>query len=758
MTTNRSVYENMDDESESLGIWESIYLNPSFIDDDDSEKIKSSLIHNKKSTDTSEQSPYLEVANNVSNKDDPSILCLTFRSIFIGILLTCLMAFTVQFFALRTSPLDVNTGIIILISYLFGKLMAAILPTTICNITINPGPFSIKEHTLIVIMASSGSRTYEAMEALLGQRLYYNYNLTHINSILFLLIMHFLAISISGILKRYLVWPASMMWPSTLVSCSLIRTLMDESQSLEEETRWKMSRSKFFWLIVLFQFLWYWLPGYIFPLLSAFSFVCMIAPTNRILSQVTGASGLGFGAIELDWNAWVAFLESPILVPFWAHINIFVGFIIAIWIGTPIIYYFNIWESQKAPIISNRVFDSDGYYYSTAHVLNKDLHLNATANKVYGEAYLSAGYAVSFCFMFAGMSALIIHTILYHGNSIVDQFRSSISDKKNDVHAKLMSSYPQISDWCYYIMLLVTLFVAFIFCYFTESLPWKGVLFSIILTLIFTLPSGIITATTNMTLTTTIAGDFLCAILLPGNPIGFLTFRTYTNTCLNQIIIYLTNLKIGHYMKIPPRIMFPAFILSAIISSIVHYLVGIYLLYNVPNICTSKNHSWRCLHVENTYTASIIFGVAGLFKPGSRYFPILLAFPIGFILPMISWYLYKKYPSTKWLALINFPILLLSTTNLPPAPTVTFPSWFLVGFIFNFILYRHASNWWQKYAYIFSAAMSCGVAICGFCIFFLFENQHIHFPQWWGLGGPTGDGCPLASANYSGSIPIERDL
>jgi hypothetical protein len=195
--------------------------------------------------------------------------------------------------------------------------MAIILPKTIFNITINPGPFSGKELAIIIIMALSGARTYEGIELLFIQRLYYTYDLNHFNSILFLITIHFFAISISGILKRYLVWPASMIWPKVLMSCSLIRTLINEDGFNNEKSRWKMSRSKFFWLMVLFQFLWYWFPGFIFPLLSFFSFICMIAPNNIIFSQITGANGLGLGALEFDWNAWVAFFDSPILVPFW---------------------------------------------------------------------------------------------------------------------------------------------------------------------------------------------------------------------------------------------------------------------------------------------------------------------------------------------------------------------------------------------------------------------------------------------------------
>lgn len=147
-----------------------------------------------------------------------------------------------------------------------------------------------------------------------------------------------------------------------------------------------------------------------------------------------------------------------------------------------------------------------------------------------------------------------------------------------------------------------------------------------------------------------------------------------------------------------------------------------------------------------------------MFKPHSKYFPILLAFPVGAVLPIITWCLWKRFPKHEWLGLVNIPIIVMSITNLPPAPAAEFPSWFFIGFIFNFVLYRYANQWWQKYAYIFSAAMSCGVAICGLCIFFLFQNNGVVFPHWWGDGGPTGDACPLSRANYSGALPTNRPV
>jgi hypothetical protein len=153
----------------------------------------------------------------------------------------------------------------------------------------------------------------------------------------------------------------------------------------------------------------------------------------------------------------------------------------------------------------------------------------------------------------------------------------------------------------------------------------------------------------------------------------------------------------------------------------------------------------------------MFLGTLKTFGPNAKYWSIPYGLLIGLFLPIISWCLWKKFPHIKWLGLINFPIILLATNPIPPAPAAEYPSWFLVGFIFNYILYRYAHTWWEKYAYIFSAAMSCGVAICGFIIFIIFQNNHIYFSHWWGTGGSTGDGCPLASSNYSGIIPTDRN-
>jgi hypothetical protein len=108
-----------------------------------------------------EQSPYEEVAANVSNKDDPNMSVLTFRSWFLGLAFTCLLSFVNQFFWYRTSPLVIGVLVAQLLSHLFGKLLARFLPKKKFQIfrwhfSLNPGPFTVKEHCIITTMASAG--------------------------------------------------------------------------------------------------------------------------------------------------------------------------------------------------------------------------------------------------------------------------------------------------------------------------------------------------------------------------------------------------------------------------------------------------------------------------------------------------------------------------------------------------------------------------------------------------------------------------
>jgi OPT oligopeptide transporter protein len=64
-------------------------------------------------------------------------------------------------FSMRFPSISVSTLVAQLIAYPIGKAWAKYLPNWKCTIlgqevSLNPGPFNIKEHTLITIMAGVG--------------------------------------------------------------------------------------------------------------------------------------------------------------------------------------------------------------------------------------------------------------------------------------------------------------------------------------------------------------------------------------------------------------------------------------------------------------------------------------------------------------------------------------------------------------------------------------------------------------------------
>ncbi|CAL0299512.1 unnamed protein product [Lupinus luteus] len=111
-----------------------------------------------------DDNPIEQVRLTVSIKDDPTQPALTFRTWVLGLASCVLLAFVNHFFGYRTNPLGISSVAAQIVTLPLGKLMAATLPTksihvplTKWSFSLNPGPFSMKEHALITILAGCGS-------------------------------------------------------------------------------------------------------------------------------------------------------------------------------------------------------------------------------------------------------------------------------------------------------------------------------------------------------------------------------------------------------------------------------------------------------------------------------------------------------------------------------------------------------------------------------------------------------------------------
>lgn len=101
---------------------------------------------------------------------------------------------------------------------------------------------------------------------------------------------------------------------------------------------------------------------------------------------------------------------------------------------------------------SRTSYDRFGNSYNVTAIINDDLTLNVEKYEAYSPLFLSATFAISYGLSFASITATLAHTLLFYRKQIWVQSRRSMSEQP-DIHARLMSKYPQVPDWWYVVIL-----------------------------------------------------------------------------------------------------------------------------------------------------------------------------------------------------------------------------------------------------------------------------------------------------------------
>ncbi|KAF8556645.1 OPT oligopeptide transporter [Imleria badia] len=712
-----------------------------------------------------DDSPYPEVRSAVANTDDTSIPSSTLRTWVLGLALTVLLSGLNQFFFFRYPSVSISGFVAVLISLPMGRAWAALLPNwRIFGVSLNPGPFTIKEHVLLTIMSTVGSGSAYATDIVAVQRVYYNQRYNFGYQWMLVMSTQLLGFSIGGILRRFLVQPPSMIWPANLVSCALFNTLHSQTYA-GMGTRGGISRERFFLYAWAAGFCWYFVPGYLFQGLSYFSWVCWIAPENIVVNQLFGyVSGLGMSLITFDW-AQISFNGSPLATPWWAEANISVGFVFVIWFLAPILYYTNTWYSEYLPMSTRVSYDNTGSTYNVTRIINTDASFNLTAYQEYSPLFLSMTFAISYGLSFASITATLMHAFLFFRKQIWAQSRRSMREQP-DIHARLMSKYKQVPEW-WYGSIFVSMFIFGIIVikvWHTEFPVWAFCL-SLAISFFYVIPIGMIQAITNQQVGLNVITELIIGYALPGRPIAMMMFKTWGYITMAQALGFASDFKLGHYMKISPRSMFWSQVVATIVAGTVQLGVQAWMFTNIPDICSpSQKDGFICPNTEVFGTASIVWGVIGprrMFSPGSTYSALTYWFLIGAICPVIAYVIHLKWPRS-FIRYVNFPVIFSGLGAIPPASAVNYVPWAIVGFIFNYHIRRKHYSWWAKYNYVLSAAMDSGLAFSIIIIFFTLQypkNGTIGLTTvqaWWGntVFTKTADGqsLPYKSLPASGTF------
>lgn len=685
-----------------------------------------------------DDSPYPEVRAAVPSSDDYDMPQATIRAWFLGLLLTTIGSAMNMYFSLHSPTITITTLVTSILAYPVGRFWGRYFPNwKIFGMPLNPGPFNIKEHAVIAIMANASFSSGPAYstDILVSMNRFYGRDFGVGFAIVCTLATNMIGFSLGGLIRRVVVDAPSAIWPQNLVTCTFLTNLhINENHPANG---WKISRLAFFMTVFIVGFIYYWFPGYIFTALSNFSWITWIKPNSPTINQIFGSSsGLGMlpNSIALDWNQIAGYIGSPLIPPASTICTIFFSMIVIFWAVVPAISFTNTWYGDYLPISSSGSFDNQQGTYNVTRIVDPvTLRFKKDEYEKYSPLFLSTTFAISYGLSFASILATITHTVLFHGKEIISQFRAK---EKPDVHNRLMARYRRVPEWWFLISFLVffALSIATVRAWDTEMPVW-ALIVALLIAIVFLLPVAVIYSRTNIAVGLNVVTEFIVGYMLPGKPVAMMFFKTFGYITNNQAIVFVQDMKLGHYMKISPYNLFFSQFIAAIWSCLVQIGVMRWSYGAIDHLCEADQKShFTCPGAKVFFNASIIWGVIGpqrQFSHGQLYYNLLFFFILGACLPVVNWLILKKYPNS-FIKHLNWPVFFSGTGLIPPATPFNYTSYCLVGLFFGWFVKRKFFHWWTKYNYSLSAGLDIGLAWSLLIISLALGLTQTDFPSWWG--------------------------
>jgi OPT family oligopeptide transporter len=505
--------------------------------------------------------------------------------------------------------------------------MALVLPNKgLIGRWFNPHSFNSKEHLAIVIMSSSASGAAYATEVLATQKLYYNIIPNAFVAILLLLSSQLLGYGMAGVLRKSLVYPTKMLWPSILPLSSLIETLHRDKAEMRK-------KFNFFWLIFGVVAVWELFPQYVMPVLTGISFFCLANRKSLVFTNIFGGAsgneGLGLLALSFDWQY---ITTSSLFLPLITLTNSFIGFVICtgLYIG---LYYGNVWQAMNFPFLSQSLFSPSSNstafaVYNQSAILDVNNELNVAALEATGIPFFASTNAAYLLSTNLGITATVMHIILWNREAVNQAFVGlSFAKIRNyrpnlkfwqkspanqglekldedtsdlDPHYKQMLAYNEVPALWYIGILAVSMVVA-LFCIYNlkSTLPWWGFFIACLLSFLSTLFFGALAGLIGFNVPITSVIQLIGGYLHPGKPVANMYFVLFGANSQAQALFLVENLKLGQYGKLSPKCTFTVQIIGTVFGAIVNYAL-------MSSITTSQRAILLSLEGTNIWSGQVI--------------------------------------------------------------------------------------------------------------------------------------------------------
>ncbi|KAK3994331.1 OPT oligopeptide transporter [Cladorrhinum sp. PSN332] len=703
---------------------------------------------------------------------------LSFRSLFLASCLACFQAVMSQIYSFKPTQVTVTGTFIVLIAYFLGKAWAAFLPRgdkfearwrekTGAGDDVPPplwikvmsffnrGKWNLKEHSICAITAMSASNASESITTFAAQDLFYDLPLSATTVVLTIISIGLFGYGICGVIRPITVWHVDAVYWSTLPT---VKTL----QGLHWQNLKDSKPLRFFWYAFGGMFFYEFFPAYIFPWLNAVSVPCLASmkatgDKARTLTRIFGGSvnneGLGLFTLSFDWQYITSFNTSlPLVLQAHSAVGFFVCFIAML-----SIYYSNTWEAKSQPFMSTRLRTQEGTAYPTAEVFVGGV-LNKAALEKYGIPRLTGTFAYAMFMANAAIGALVAHCFLFWGGDVKRAFKSAREGRYDDRHHEYMAKTYKETPWWWFVIVLVISFVLGIIVVTKENitLPVWAYIVALLLGIFIAPLSTILYSRYGNGIATNNLSKMLAGLMLPQRPIGNMYFASWSHSVIVNAVNLSNDLKMGEYLKIPPRVMFLTQIYGTVLGGFVNYAVMTSIVKNNRELLVDSdgNSSWSGATIQSYNTNATSWALAEyLYKAGALYQMVPMGLLIGAgIVAVHRLFVYfvpkiRNFSTTD----INMPQFIQYAGYIPynQSQTCVLLSQLLSGFFVQFYLRNYKPRIFKDYSYLiagaFDGAALFALFILSFAVFGA-GGPMIDFPKWWGNNAdgyydlcPTGE-------------------
>ncbi|CAH2354965.1 oligopeptide transporter 2 [[Candida] railenensis] len=700
-------------------------------------------------------SPYPEIRAITDPYDDPNMPVDTFRVYVIGLIWTLIGSIINNFFVHRLPAIRLSSHTVQLLLYPSGKLWEYVFPTNLTlnlfgltEVNLNPGPWTYKEMMLCTIIYSGASGTPYSVYNIVVMKLDRFYGMKWVTwtfQILLALSTQCLGFGFAGIMRKVCIYPAKALWPTILPTIALNRALMNEDNDTNAAPiyGWKISRYSFFCVAFVGSFIYNWIPSFFFKSLGTLNWPTWFNPSSLHLTNITGSKeGLGFNPFpSLDWNTLDA--GGCLTIPFYTYANQFLGAILGFFVILAVYYTNNNWTGYLK-INTNRLFNNKGGVFNVHDILNENNHFDNKKYKEVGPPYFSAANLVVYGAYFCLYPFAILYHFVTEWESMKSGFKNTWSSftnssddtfgrDKEDPHCKMMAKYDEAPNWWFTAILCCSTAFALIcvIMYPTETPIW-GIFAVIVINFLFLLPLTAIASVTGFGFGLNVLVELLVGYTIPNSGLALLTLKAFGYNIDHQASNYITDQKLGHYTKLPPRAIFKGQLLATLLNVFVALCVTNWQLDNVTDFCDPhQKDKLSCPGDTTFFFSSVQYGVIGPAKVFGGLYPVLKwCFLLGVLLVIpCAWF--KKYGPKKYTRYFQPTLIIGGFLLYAPLNLSYFTGGFYLSYIFMYRIKRDYLAWWEKYNYVLTSALSAGVAISALLMFFTVQYNHIEL-NWWG--------------------------